>query len=49
LGQLVREPVTIAQWSVPINGDQREGWHLVTFADGGQLCVHQSRFEEISE
>jgi hypothetical protein len=24
-----------------------EGWHLVRFADGGKLCIHQSRFRVV--
>ena len=25
----------------------REGYHVVKFADGGQLCVHETRFRVI--
>ena len=47
------EQATIARWTArsgsiknhvsPTNG----GWHLVKFADGGKLCVHESRFRVI--
>lgn len=47
------EAATIAKWTArsgaiknhvsPTNG----GWHIVKFADGGSLCVHETRFRVI--
>ena len=44
------EAATICRWTdangpiknhvSPNNG----GWHIVKFADGGRLCIHESRF-----
>ena len=44
------EAAKIARWTAvngwlknhvsPTNG----GWHIVKFADGGKLCVHETRF-----
>lgn len=44
------EQAVIARWTArngairnhvsPTNG----GWHIVKFADGGQLCVHETNF-----
>ena len=43
------ERATIARWTkacgpVPNEIRGNGGWHIVRFADGGQLCVHESRF-----
>jgi len=47
------EAATIARWGKvcgpiknhvsPTNG----GWHIVKFADGGMLCVHETRFRVV--
>lgn len=37
------ETATIARWT-KVSGPLREGWHIVKFADGGKLCVHESNF-----
>lgn len=37
------ELATISRWT-KVSGPRREGWHIVRFADGGRLCVHESRF-----
>ena len=43
------EQAVIARWTA-VNGLQKNhvngspGWHIVRFADGGKLCVHESRF-----
>lgn len=46
------EVLTIARWtkiSGPIPNDIRgkKGWHIVRFADGGKLCMHESNFRVI--
>lgn len=46
------EMATIARWtkangSVPNMAGGRTGWHIVKFADGGKLCVHESGFRVI--
>lgn len=48
------EMATIARWTAvngPIKNHIREGgeggWHIVKFADGGKLCVHESGFRVI--
>jgi hypothetical protein len=47
------EKATIARWT-KVNGPipnhvspTNPGWHIVRFADGGGLCVHESRFRVI--
>jgi hypothetical protein len=42
------EMATIARWTA-ISGprDKMPGWHIVKFADGGRLCIHESRFRII--
>ncbi len=37
------ETATIARWT-KVSGPLREGWHIVKFAGGGKLCVHESNF-----
>ena len=42
------EIATIARWTA-VSGprDKMPGWHIVRFADGGKLCVHESRFRVV--
>jgi len=40
------EQAKIARWTA-ISGPIEPGWHIVQFADGGKLCVHESRFRVI--
>ena len=40
------EQARIARWTKAC-GPRKEGWHIVTFASGGQLSVHESRFRVI--
>jgi hypothetical protein len=37
---------TIDRWPTAL-GPIFKGWHIVKFADGGKLCVHESRFRVI--
>jgi hypothetical protein len=37
------ERATIVRWTAR-SGPRLDGWHIVKFADGGKLCVHESRF-----
>ncbi len=39
------EIAIIARWTA-ISGprDRMPGWHIVKFADGGKLCIHESNF-----
>ena len=44
------EQAKIARWTA-VNGPIKNhvsptngGWHIVQFADGGKLCVHETRF-----
>ena len=37
------ETATIGRWT-RISGPRMSEYHIVRFADGGQLCVHESRF-----
>ncbi|UFX42080.1 hypothetical protein HAP47_0022735 [Bradyrhizobium sp. 41S5] len=41
------EVAKIARWTAA-SGPIQPGWHIVKFADGGRLCVHESRFRVIS-
>ena len=43
------EKATIARWTAASGprGGKMEGWHIVKFADGGKLCVHESGFRVI--
>lgn len=45
------EPARIARWtssSGPVNRvNGGDGWHIVRFADGARLAVHESRFRVI--
>jgi hypothetical protein len=47
--------VKIAHWTAA-NGAIKNhinptsgGWHIVEFADGGKLCVHETRFRVIHD
>jgi hypothetical protein len=40
------EQAKIARWT-KVSGPRKEGWHIVAFADGGALCVHESRFRVV--
>jgi hypothetical protein len=40
------ERATIARWT-KVSGPIKSGWHIVRFADGGSLCVHETRFRVI--
>lgn len=42
------EAARIGRWTAA-NGrrDTMPGWHIVTFSDGGRLCVHETRFRVI--
>jgi hypothetical protein len=41
------EEVTIVRWRDRVHGpqDQWLGWHIVEFADGGRLCMHEGNLE----
>lgn len=46
------EMATIARWSAvngPVKNHVRSngGWHIVKYASGGKLCVHESGFRVI--
>ncbi|MCK1479358.1 hypothetical protein IVB27_32610 [Bradyrhizobium sp. 197] len=40
------EMATIARWT-KVSGPRMDGWHIVKFADGGKLCVHETGFRVI--
>jgi hypothetical protein len=37
------EAAKIGRWAAS-NGPRMDGWHIVKFADGGALCMNESRF-----
>ena len=46
------EMATIAGWTAangPKNGriSPATGWHIVRFADGGKLCIHENNFRVV--
>lgn len=46
------ETATIVRWTAisgPIKNEVRgnKGWHIVKFADGGRLCMHETGFRVI--
>ena len=43
------EAAEIARWNEKVSGprDKMPGWHIVKFAGGGTLCVHESRFRVV--
>lgn len=44
--QGTNETARIARWT-RVSGPRREGWHIVKFADGGKLCIHEENFRVI--
>jgi hypothetical protein len=44
-GQETWELATICRWTA-VNGARMEGWHVVKFADGGKLIVHENRLRK---
>lgn len=40
------ERAHVAHWTA-ISGPRKPGWHIVRFADGGKLCVHEANFRVI--
>jgi hypothetical protein len=43
---VVPEIAVVVRWTVT-NGNKVPGWHIVKFADGGKLCVHESNFRVV--
>lgn len=41
------EIASIARWT-KVNGPMQQGWHIVQFASGSKLCVHESGFRVIA-
>jgi hypothetical protein len=40
------EQAKIVRWT-KVSGARREGWHIVKFADGGKLCIHEEDFRVV--
>jgi hypothetical protein len=45
------EKAVIGHWRESVSGprDKMIGWHIVAFANGAKLCVHESRFRVIDK